>query len=52
MTDLDKNAIYEAFMAGFVKARKSSFQSQELGEVTQQSADTQFERWWDRNHEE
>jgi len=45
----DKKELKEAWMKGFVSARKNSFTSSTLDPTTQKTAEKNFERWWDMN---
>jgi hypothetical protein len=45
----DKKQLEEAFMAGFVSARKSGFTTNKLHPVTERAARENFDRWHGRN---
>jgi hypothetical protein len=44
----EKEDLREAFVMGFVSARKGGFTSNELGPLTQKTAEDLFQQWWDR----
>lgn len=44
----EKENLKEAFLMGYISARKGGFTSNELGPMTQRTANSLFEEWWDQ----
>jgi hypothetical protein len=43
----EKEDLQEAFVMGFISARKGGFTSNELGPMTERTAKDLFRQWWD-----